>query len=92
MMLKLPTSLCSKFPKDVERQKEWLKRISRKDFTPSLSLAVCIKHFSACFIKRTINRIMSNILLNNYTKIINNKLIDLKKSKKLATLDALSAK
>ncbi|GIZ02794.1 THAP-type domain-containing protein [Caerostris extrusa] len=41
---------CFHFPKEEERRNLWLKKISRKDYTPSKNAVVCIKHFKENFI------------------------------------------
>ncbi|KAF2902885.1 hypothetical protein ILUMI_03297 [Ignelater luminosus] len=33
------------FPKDDERKLQWIRTIPRKDWTPSCSAVVCVKHF-----------------------------------------------
>lgn len=38
------------FPKEEARRQQWIKAISRIDFTPSKSSGVCMKHFAKQFI------------------------------------------
>ena len=40
-----------RLPKNEDVKKEWLKRLSRKDFSPSENSRVCSKHFTTdCFV------------------------------------------
>lgn len=39
-----------KFPVDKERREDWVRRIHRKDFTPTNYSVICIKHFKPEFI------------------------------------------
>ncbi|GIY58853.1 THAP-type domain-containing protein [Caerostris extrusa] len=41
---------CFQFPKEEGRRNLWLKKINRKDYSPSSKNAVCIKHFSEKFV------------------------------------------
>ncbi|GIX67310.1 hypothetical protein CEXT_741321, partial [Caerostris extrusa] len=42
---------CFQFPKEEDRRNLWLKKINRKDYSPSSKNAiVCIKHFSEKFV------------------------------------------
>lgn len=41
-----------KFSKDGVLRDKWIKKISRKDFTPTTHSVVCVKHFAEQFILR----------------------------------------
>ncbi|GIY87334.1 retrovirus-related Pol polyprotein from type-1 retrotransposable element R2 [Caerostris extrusa] len=41
---------CFQFPKEEDRKNLWLKKINRKDYSPSKNAVVCIKHFSDKFV------------------------------------------
>ncbi|GIX73266.1 THAP-type domain-containing protein [Caerostris extrusa] len=75
---------CFQFPKEEGRRNLWIKKINRKDYSPSSKNAVCIKHFNEKFVITedravrddgsvlTVKRIYPKLTLDAYPSIFPN--------------------